>query len=293
MTKRFDKIRQATRRQVERILALPNESIPKTLFVAISLCLICSVTVSATAVLLKPRQEANQRQDQRRNILAAAELLDPTQDIDTLFEHIEVQIIDLATGDYASAIDAASYEQREAARDPARSVAIAKTEDIAGLKRRARYAPVYLLRSGQEISKIILPVHGYGLWSTMYGYLALEGDANTIAGIKFYAHAETPGLGGEIDNPNWQTQWVGKRLFTEDGDLTFKVRKGRVDPRAADAAYQVDGLAGATLTANGVTNMIRYWIGAQGFGPYLAKLRHNNNTARPKTPAIAIGGLTS
>ncbi len=258
---------------LKRMLSLPNESIPKTLFVAISLCLVCSVMVSATAVVLRPLQEANQRLDRKRNILAAAEVFVDKAHIEAAFAQIETRFVDLATGEYVTDIDPAGYEQRAAARDPERSIEVAKARDIAGINRRAKIVPVYLVKNQRAKDIIILPVRGYGLWSTMYGYLALEADANTIAGIKFYDHAETPGLGGEIDNPDWQEDWKGKALFDAQGQLALRVVKGTVDPQAKTAKYQVDGLAGATLTSNGVTNMIRYWVGADGFGPYLDRLR--------------------
>lgn len=271
---------QRARGWLAHILAQPNESMQKTLFVAISLCLVCSILVSATAVVLKPLQVANQRLDRKRNILEAAELLPSKQGLETLFEQrIETRLVELATGKYVEALDPKTYDQREAARDPARSEPVPPEQDIAGIKRRAEYAPVYLVTRDGRTDKIILPVHGYGLWSTMYGYLALEADGETISGITFYDHAETPGLGGEIDNPKWQAKWAGKELFGPQGEPLFQVVKGTVAPAAKQAEHKVDGLAGATLTSNGVTRMIRYWVGAQGFGPFLDKFQQAQGSA--------------
>jgi Na+-transporting NADH:ubiquinone oxidoreductase subunit C len=124
----------------------------------------------------------------------------------------------------------------------------------------------------QGIEKIILPIKGYGLWSTLYGFLALESDLQTVAGIGFYEHAETPGLGGEIDNPNWKASWVGKQAYNQ-GEFAITVLKGRVDLDRAGSESQIDGLAGATLTTKGVDNLLKYWLGEQGFQPLISYLK--------------------
>ena len=123
-----------------------------------------------------------------------------------------------------------------------------------------------------NLEKVILPVHGYGLWSTLYGFVALESDLNTIAGLGFYEHGETPGLGGEVDNPRWKALWEGKQAYRE-GNVAISVIKGAVNPQASTAAWQVDGLSGATLTSKGVNNLVRFWLGQDGFAPFLSNLR--------------------
>ena len=145
-------------------------------------------------------------------------------------------------------------------------------QDIASISRRANYSVAYLLEKDGEVERIVLPVHGYGLWSTLYGFLALQGDGNTVAGITFYEQKETAGLGGEVDNPSWKNLWVGKEIY-QDGAVALKVIKGAVDKSAPDAKYQVDGLAGATLTSKGVENLIAYWMGDEGFGPLLSDFK--------------------
>lgn len=257
---------------VRRILALPNDSTTKTVAVALVLCLVCAVVVSASAVLLRPLQVENRIFDRQRNILQAAGLYEPGVPIDDQFESVETRIVDLATGEYATDIDPASYDQRQAARDPERNVELPQDEDLADIGRRARYAKVYLVMANGALDKVVLPVHGYGLWSTMYGFLALEEDANTIFGLKFYEHAETPGLGGEIDNPQWLARWQGKKVFDE-GDVAIRVVKGTVAEDSPGAEHRVDGLSGATLTSRGVTNLLQYWLSEQGFRPYLESIR--------------------
>lgn len=255
-----------------RLAAMPNDSVAKMLLVTILLSLVCSVLVSSAAVFLKPMQLRNVELARKERILEVAGLMEPGQPVDELFKGVQPRLVELDTGQYSDAFDASTFDQQIAARDPALSSAIPPWEDIAGISRRADYAPVYLVESDGRVEKIVLPVHGYGLWSTMYGFLALSGDGKEILGLTFYQHAETPGLGGEIENPRWLDRWVGKRIFGPDGDVQLRVVRGSVDPGSETADWSVDGISGATLTADGVSNMVQYWLGDQGFGPFLAKL---------------------
>jgi Na+-transporting NADH:ubiquinone oxidoreductase subunit C len=258
----------------EKVLSLSNDSLEKTLSIALALCFICAVLVSFAAVALKPMQIANKELDMKKNILDVAGLLDADTDIDQAFaQQIEAKIVDLETGDYVDDIDAKSYDQRKAAKDPKLSVKIPPAQDIASIRVKAKYTKVYLVREGGTIKSIVLPVHGYGLWSTMYGFLALDADGQTVQSLNFYDQAETPGLGGEVVNPNWRALWKGKKVYDQSGEPALRLIKGVVDPNKPGAEYQVDGLAGATLTSNGVTNMVRYWMSNEGFAPYLNKIR--------------------
>jgi len=250
-----------------------NDSTSKTLIVAFSLCIVCSIVVSAAAVLLKPAQEANKIQDLKRNVLAAAGMYDDSVSVDEQFGQISTRIVDLRTGKFAEDVNAESYDQRKAAKDPAASDALTSDQDLAKVARREHYAIIYLVEGADgSIDKIILPVRGYGLWSTLYGFIALESDADTVAGLGFYEHAETPGLGGEVDNPRWKASWPGKKVY-RDGEVAIGLIKGAVDPANANASWEIDGLAGATLTARGVTNLVRFWLGENGFEPFLNNLK--------------------
>ncbi|RKZ97869.1 MAG: Na(+)-translocating NADH-quinone reductase subunit C [Gammaproteobacteria bacterium] len=254
------------------LLSLPNDNPKKTIIVAALLCLVCSILVSTSAVIFKPQQQANKAADIKKNILAVTGLLTEDADVDTLFEQFEIKVVDLATGDYAD-IDPATYDQRKAAADPTQSIELPADQDIAGIGRRAKFATVYLLKDGDKAKQIVLPIHGYGLWSTLYGFISFEADFNTVGGLQFYAHAETPGLGGEVDNPKWRKQWQGKKAFNDKGELKIEVIRGHVDFKVAGAEHQIDGLSGATLTSRGVSNLVNYWLGKHGFGPYLKKMR--------------------
>ena len=244
----------------------------KTFTVALTLCIVCAVVVSSAAVFLRPAQEANKLLDLKTNILASAGLLEEGVDVETQFEKISVKLVDMQTGRYTNAIDVESYDQRKASSDPALSVALSASEDIAKIKRRANFAKVYIVENANGLEKVILPIKGYGLWSTLYGFIALESDLQTVAGIGFYEHTETPGLGGEVDNPKWKASWIGKRAY-DDNALLIEVIKGKVDVSRDGAESQIDGLAGATLTTKGVDNLVQYWLGEQGFKPFIEYLK--------------------
>ncbi|MEE8057847.1 MAG: Na(+)-translocating NADH-quinone reductase subunit C [Pseudomonadales bacterium] len=250
-----------------------KETTSKTIIVALVLCFVCSLVVSSAAVLLKDKQEANKKLDRYSNILAAAGLLDSNASVEEQFNKlVTAHVVDLNAGNFTDAIDPNSFDQLRSAKDRALSVALNGKEDQAKISRRENYAMVYLVASNGELQKIILPVRGYGLWSTLHGFLALESDANTIAGLGFYQHGETPGLGGEVDNPNWKALWPGKKAY-QNGEVKIQLIKGSVNPGAATADYQIDGLAGATLTSRGVTNLVQFWLGEKGFQKFLSNLR--------------------
>jgi len=254
------------------------------LIVSISVCFVCAVIVSTAAVMLKPMQVKNSLENRNKNILIAAGLFEPgktdPKQIPELFKKFTLRVIDLKEKRFLTdeeakevGIDPSTYSQREASRDPELSKGLPDEEDIASISRRARYSVAYMLKNDAgEIDKIVLPIHGYGLWSTLYGFLALEGDGNTVAGITFYEEQETPGLGGEVENPRWKALWEGKKIYDQDGDVALKVIKGKVDENTKDAIHKVDGLSGASLTSRGVQNLVAYWMGQDGFGPVLNRL---------------------
>ncbi|MDC3332945.1 Na(+)-translocating NADH-quinone reductase subunit C [bacterium] len=250
---------------------MANDTVTKTMTVALALCVVCSLLVSTAAVVLKPTQEVNKTLDRKRNILAAAGLLEDGVSVDEQFSKITTKVVDLRTGKYTTEVSVDTYQQDKAAKDSAQSKELSSDEDVAKIGRLENYSLVYLVEEQGKLDKVILPIRGYGLWSTLYGFIALENDYNTVAGIGFYQHAETPGLGGEIDNPNWKALWPGKKVY-KNGDEALALIKGKVNPDHADAAYQIDGLAGATLTSKGVSNLVKFWLGKMGFQPFLNNL---------------------
>lgn len=248
-----------------------KDSIQTTLLVAFLICLVCAVVVSASAVALKPLQEANQELDRRSNILIAAGIItakEATRErITEEFAKVKVRVVNLETGEYSQEVDPETYNQVLAAKESDASLAL--QQPAIGMQRIEKYGLVYLLGEDEnQPERIIIPVRGPGLWSTLYGFIALEGDGNTLAGLGFYDHGETPGLGGEVDNPNWKSQWPGKKAFAANGKPALGLAK------QPSAEHEVDTLAGASLTARGVTNLLQFWVSDQAYGPFLAKFRN-------------------
>lgn len=258
-------------------MSSPRESTTRTLIVALVVCLVCSVFVAGAAVALRPIQTENRLLDKQRSILAIAGLGDASMSsaqVKQMFdEKIEARLVDLETGMYSDAYDPITFDPLASSKDPALSKALPGKEDIASIKRRERYSTVYVVEHDGQLDTLIIPVRGYGLWSTLHGFIAVKGDLNTVAGFGFYEHGETPGLGGEIDNPNWRKLWLDKHLFDSNDKVAIRVIKGNVDQSSPTADYQVDGLAGATLTSNGVTHLVQYWLGENGFGSFIEHLR--------------------
>jgi len=252
---------------------MSRDSTTKVLSVAFLLCVICSILVSAAAVGLSERQERNKVEEKKKTILQAAGLYEADRTIEEQFSKIETRLVDLQTGEFSSDFDPDTFDSRAAARDPETRYRIPEEQDLAAIKSRSRYKDVYLVMADDSLQQLILPVHGKGLWSTMYGFISLADDLNTVNGFAFYEHGETPGLGGEIDNPSWKKQWPGKKVYDATGKTRIEVLKGTVDKNSPDAIYQADGLAGATLTARGVGNLLKYWMGENGYKPFLDKLK--------------------
>ncbi|MEL7058892.1 MAG: Na(+)-translocating NADH-quinone reductase subunit C [Acidobacteriota bacterium] len=250
---------------------------------SIALCAVCAVMVSTLAVSLADKQEVNQTIDRKRNVLMAAGRLDPgakatAAEIEELFSTFEPVVIDLRTGEELPDVDPMTFDQQVEKKDPDNSrEAPANT---AGVNRLPYRGLVYKAFDGDRLELIVLPVEGYGLWSTLYGYLALESDFDTIAGLAYYNHAETPGLGGEVDNPRWRQLWPGRKAFGDDWEPAISVIKGAAGP-VEDDPYNVDGLSGATITARGVDGMMKLWLGPDGFGPYLQNLSADDVAASP------------
>lgn len=251
----------------------------RALLTVLVTAVVCSSIVSASVVLLRPVQLNNQLLERSSNIVALTGQLPQGEISDdnllALFKSLDARVVDIDEARLDSEYDAYTFDARKAAIDPELSVAIPAEEDRATLGRRSRYQTVYLVWKDGAVDRVILPINGAGMWSMLYGYLALEADFNTIAGAIFYEQNETPGLGDQITDRNWQAKWQGKQIYDHSGELLFHVAEGPVTEGSAAAAYQVDALTGATVTANAVTRLVQYWLGPHGYGPLLAQLREN------------------
>jgi Na+-transporting NADH:ubiquinone oxidoreductase subunit C len=245
------------------------------------LALICSLLVSLTAIGLGARQDRNRELDRKTKILQVTGLYDPTVPVEESFDAaIETRLIDLESGEYvAEDVAPEGYDQRLALSSPELSRPLPTDQDVAGIGRKEKYSYVYLVSDDDGLDQIVLPVRGRGLYSTLYAYLSLDADLHTVRGITFYEHGETAGLGGEVENPKWTALWPGKQIYDDSGSVELSVVKGTVDPAAQNARFAVDGLSGATFTSKGVTNLVHYWFGDTGFGPYLDRLAEGGATS--------------
>ncbi|AAZ24701.1 Na(+)-translocating NADH-quinone reductase subunit C [Colwellia psychrerythraea] len=248
-----------------------KETFGRTLGFVLVICLVCAALVSIAAVGLKPLQQANKLLDKQTKILEASGLLaDAGKDIvGTYNKRVEAKMIDLKTGTIIEG-DVNAFDERADSRDAAKSTK--PSSDIAGLNRRADRAVVYLVKNEQgQLDTIVLPIVGSGLWDLMYGFVGLSPDFNTVQSVVYSDLKETPGLGAEVLNPNWKALWPGKKMFNEQGDIAIKIVKGGA--KKGDI-HGVDALSGATLTSNGVQRTLHFWLGNEGYGPFIAKFRN-------------------
>ncbi|MDE2667420.1 MAG: Na(+)-translocating NADH-quinone reductase subunit C [Acidobacteriota bacterium] len=259
-----------------------QHSVGYTILFAGLICVACAVLVSSSAVSLSEMQQANAALDKRKNVLLAAGLARPTERLDAAqvqerFRVVKPVVVDLQSGEEVPDIDPSAFDQRKARNDPDSSREAPPNDS--SISRLPNHAVVYqVLNDSGELQMVVLPIEGYGLWSTLYGFLSLDADTRTVRGLTYYQHGETPGLGGEVDNPRWKARWPGRLAFDGAGQTVIEVIKGQAGPPEEDP-HRVDGLAGATITSRGVTNMLRFWLGENGFGPFLKRLRDTRKSS--------------
>jgi Na+-transporting NADH:ubiquinone oxidoreductase subunit C len=260
-----------------------NKETPiKTIGFVFLVCLVCAALVSVAAISLKPLQQANKLLDKQTKILEASGLLtialktenikasgsEPKSIVATFEKYVEAKMIDLDSGNIIEG-NTDIFDERADARNAAKSSKL--TNDTAGINRRANHAVVYLVNNEQgQLNTLVLPIVGSGLWDLMYGYIGLAPNLNTVRSLIYSDLKETPGLGAEVLNPKWKALWPGKKIYNDSGEVAINVIKGGA--KAGDV-HGVDALSGATLTSNGVQNTLHFWLGEQGYGPFIAKYR--------------------
>ena len=252
------------------------------LIVVVAVSLACSILVSSASILLKPIKAQNQKVERSRHIVALTGLGPEGQELSNdeilqAVEQLDIRIVNIDTGEFDSSIDPEQIDPRAAVNDPETSMVIPPGDDLARLGRRARHAIVYLVWDNEELKRVILPIHGQGMWSTLYGMLALEADLNTIASVTFYEQGETAGLGDQITNPDWLFGWRGRQVLNDNGAVMFRVASGPVAEDSAAALHQVDAISGATVTTTSVTRLVEFWFGPKGYLPFLETLKGSEN----------------
>ena len=220
--------------------------------------------LSFAATSLREPQQANEMLNMRTNILVAVglmereERLEPEQLNQLYDDSVESFLVD-HEGKVIPGATAEGVDLEEELENP----------DPAGWR-----LPVFVVTEGGRASVYAIPVFGKGLWSTLYGYLALEDDLDTVRGMTFYKHGETAGLGAEIERAWFQSNFVGKRIFDGNALRSIRVVKGKVEDvlsRAADHTYAVDGISGASMTGRGVTNLLDEKLTI--YEPYIRRVR--------------------
>ncbi|WP_405234999.1 Na(+)-translocating NADH-quinone reductase subunit C [Lentisalinibacter orientalis] len=263
---------------------MSRNSLTHTTVFTLSIAIACSLMVSAAVAWLRPVQERYASIDRDRRVLVAAGLIEAGADasareVAERFEAIEVRLVDLDTGRYTDAADPREYDYLAVAESETQSVEIPRAENAARLGRRAPYMPVYVYRDEGSLERIVLPVYGRGMWSTLKGYLALESDLETVAALTFYEHGETPGIGDFVEQRDWQARWPGKQAYDEQGRPALGIARESLAPDDPARRYQTDAMSGATKTARGVTGLLQYWLGDDGYGPLLARLREEGDAS--------------
>lgn len=250
-----------------RLLALPNESRLKTVAMAFLVSAICAVLVSGATVVLRPIQAANRAAEEQARLEALVAGIPGMADLlQRSGGSLSTVVIDLARGSAAREVTPETLET--ALADPANWTALQAGQDIAGLGQRPNFAQIYLLRDGDRISLALLPISGAGYNGRIDAILALRGDMRTVAGLAVTRQSETPGLGARIEEPAWLASFAGKQVSDDTGTVRFSVARG-----TASSAYEVDGITGATRTGNAVTQIVRFWLGPQGYGPLIDAIR--------------------
>lgn len=251
-------------------LARPNDDRVKIFGVAFLTALVSAVLVSVASVTLKPLQEAHLEAERAARMAEMLDTLPGLRDVmaELGVDTLETRLVDLETGRFVPGADVEAYDAAAAETDPERSVAIPPEADVARLGRRPLLAPVHLLQRDGDLLLIVLPVSGTGYQSTLRATLALESDLSTVAALTITEQAETPGLGARVETPDWQALWAGKEVADDAGRIVIEVVRG-----GASGPHEVDAISGATVTSNGVANMLRYWLGDHGFGPFLDRLQ--------------------
>lgn len=250
-----------------------DESPLRTLAVAGGVAFVCALLVTTAVSVLRPYQQAYASIGRNLAILQAADLIEAgaeVSDRSVVAEYVglDARLVDLATNTFSEDADAATYDYDAALGNPQALLPIAESADTARIGTKPRLMPIYL---SPETGRVILPFFGRGMWSTISGYLSLEADLDTIAGIAIYSHGETPGIGDRIENLAWLSSWRGKTVYGPDGRVALRIGDSTAAPE-----HRIDAITGATLSVTGVHRSLLFWLGPDGFGPILDELRSEN-----------------
>lgn len=229
-------------------------------------CVLCFAAVAAWFLLIKSNNAQPTSQQQVAAILQAAGLTSGKEDegaLNALFEQrVVVRRVNLDSG---ALLPVASGQEAQQS-----CVNLAPDQDPAQVHQRCSIADVYLVKNNHhEIQQIILPIAGKGAKSMMHAFIALETDGRTVKNLYYYEQNETPLLGARVEDPQWLSQWPGKKLLNDEAQPALKVVQERA---GAHDDYTVDGITGATMTSSGVEKSINFWMGDRGYGHFLQRI---------------------
>ena len=255
---------------------MDNDNPIKAILVVMLTALVCSVLVTLTAVKWQPIQQAYQNLDRNRALVEISGLIHETEqltnsEVISLLQKIEARVVNLGTGETDLSHNPKTFDGWLADNNPELSEEIPTELDLAKLKHRSRLVNAYLIIDSEngQLKRLVLPIYGKGMWSKIFGFIAVENDLNTIAGITFYQQTETAGIGDKILDPNWQKSWRGRKLFDENNTLLHGGDLNRISPSELGALHQIDAISGATVTVDAVKDMVRYWFGPHGYINFL------------------------
>ncbi len=266
---------------------MSRESSLRALVVVTLVVAVCSLLVSTAVVLLRPIQQDYGAVEQARNVvrLIGDSHSDPDENDDLLlrrFRALDARVVDFESGRFLPNAPGPGLEPFISQH--AQTTAVPVAQDLARLGVRANRVIVYLVWGQHGLERMVFPVHGMGMWSTLRGYVALGSDLNTIADVSIYEQSETPGVGDQITRPGWLAKWRGRKIYDDNGVPQFAVASGKVEPGSASALHGVDAISGATVTTDAVTAMVRFWFGPWGYQSLLENLREH-----PPQPPINPG----
>lgn len=264
---------------------------------ALIICVFASVLLALASTALKPAQQTSQRLDIVKNLLSVTGItneelakMSPGEIMSMYKEHFEVRLVDknkepVERSFIEEELKKLNYKEKELSELKAFELIDTYNAKINLLAKKAGTSvekydrgikPVYVYRKGEDIDAYIVPIAGPGLWGMMYGYIALKPDLNTVAGIRFYKHQETPGLGGEAEKPWFTSRFEGKHILNDEGEfVSVKIAKGgegsaeNAHPNELD--HYVDGISGATITTKGINEFLKNDL--QKYEPYFKTIR--------------------
>lgn len=227
----------------------------RTLAVAAAVALGCSILVASAVHLLRPLAPVEAFPARALAVLeAAGRLPSDARDearLSAAYRALDARIVDLDTGEFVDEGDPYGF-------DPWAADAMTRTPDLSR-------APVYMARDGGRLERIVFPVHGPGMWSTIYGYVALEPDLDTVASLVIVRHGETPGIGDRIEEKSWQARWKGKHIYGDGAEPRIAVVPN------ARGEHEVDLISGASVTVEAVGDFVREAFGPDGYGPFIQR----------------------